>query len=147
VIGGGGPPSVPALRALLICAVAILPIACGGAERVETPPGDPVGLALWIGEGRVVCDLEHARRGEGLDHGWTAYTPAPAPAVAAARAARARLEQCRETVEPGTRVVAALESSDAGRAVVVLRTIAPSGAGTTERMRFRRSHRSWVWTG
>ena len=133
------------LRALLVCGVAILPVACGDAEDVEAPPDDPVGLALWIGEGRVVCDIEHARRGEGLDDGWTAY--APAPAVARARAARSRLEHCRETVEPGTRVTATLESSDADRAVVVLRTIAPSGGGTTERMRFRRWHGSWVRTG
>jgi hypothetical protein len=132
----------------LVSGVVILSAACGGGGEDPTRPTDPLSIARWIGEGRVICDLEHAQRGEGLDAGWTAYAPpAPVSGLQAARAARSRLENCRENVEPGTRVTATLESSKQGRAVVVLRTIAPSGGGTTERMRFTRSGGSWLRVG
>jgi hypothetical protein len=132
----------------LVASVAILSAACGSGGEDPSRPTDPVDIALWIGEGRVICDLEHAQRGEGLDAGWTAYAaPAPASGLQAARAARSRLENCRENVEPGTRVTATLESSNRGSAVVVLRTIAPSGGGTTERLRFTRSEGAWLRVG
>lgn len=139
---------VQAALCALVSGVSILSVACGGDGEVPSRPDDPVGIALWIGEGRVICDLEHARRGEGLDAGWTAYAPgAPGAGLQAAQEARSRLQNCRENVEPGTRVTATLESADRERAVVVLRTIAPSGGGTTERMRFGRSEGSWLRVG
>lgn len=135
---------------LAACGSALVAGGCGGGGdlRDAVPPDDPVGMALWIGEGRVVCDLAHALRADDFLHGWTSYDPGrPEAGPAAVTAARARVAACREDVEPGTRVTARLASRGPRGAVVVLRTIAPSGGGATERMRFRRDDGGWFRVG
>jgi hypothetical protein len=137
------------LVALPLVALAAAVVAgCGGEDRAEhpLPPNDPVAIAIWIREGSVICDIEHARRADDFSAGWTAYAPGtydPGPE----RRARARVEYCRENVPPGTTVTARLESRTRDRAVVLVRTISPSGGGRAERMRFVRFEGGWLLSG
>lgn len=139
------PRTARRLGAVLLCLGVLTLPACGGGgdSDAPAPPDDPVGMAVWIGEGRVVCDIAHARRDLG---GFTAYGVEDREAQQE-QAAQARLRNCRDNVEPGTRVSATLESSSADRAVVLLTLTAPSGGVTTDRMRFARFADTWVPTG
>jgi hypothetical protein len=129
------------LVTLLLAALAAVSVAgCGGGDGADVvgPPSDPVGIALWVSEWSVVCDLEHAKRAEDYTSGWTAYAPGtydPGPD----RRARARVAACRKRkAPPGTTVTARLESQTGDRAVVLVWIGPEAGEGTAKRMRFRR---------
>jgi hypothetical protein len=129
------------LVTILLAALAAVTVAgCGGGDDADTvrPPNDPVGIAVWVSEWRVQCDLGHAKRADDYTSGWTAYAPGtydPGPD----RRARARLARCRElNAPPGTTVTARLESQTGDRAVVLVWTGPESGEGTARRLRFHR---------
>jgi hypothetical protein len=130
------------LVGLLVVALAAMAVAgCGGAGRADAdrPPTDPVGIAVWVSEWRVICDPVHARRAEDYSAGWTAYAPGthdPGPD----RRARARVAKCREmNAPPGTTVTARLESQTGDRAAVLVWTGTESGGGTARRIHLFRS--------
>lgn len=127
----------------LVAAVgaALAAAGCGGdgATDAERLRSDPVALARFYGEAAATCDLAHARLSVLYGAGWTAYVPGgPDPAADRdlERRARAALEACRAEVEPGSRIEARLRGRDGASAVVEVRTVAPSGAASSVRMRF-----------
>lgn len=75
----------------------------------------------------------------GEPRGWTAYPPQVTETFLRRqheRRARAALARCSRDVEPGSRVTATLVSKAGARAVVAVRTAAPSGRDVTVRMQF-----------